>query len=344
VKKFSSSDAPDQPAGERAQCPQRGKAVQDEDWTTYLSIRAAWLSFVGGCTQGDIAARLGVSPAKVHRLIAHAQKEGLIRFQIDGRPIECLELEEFITHAFGLSTCIIAPDLGASDPATSIRAVASVAGPYLASVLSAPEVTRVGVGMGRTLKASVGAMPRISRANLSVISISGSLMRKLSANPFDVVQQLAERTGGEGYFLPVPYFAESLEERDMFLGQRSVQDLLALARQSDVFVVGIGSIDNEGHLVQRGMINKTDQDGLRRSRAVSDLMGRFVSLDGKPAPTPLEEVAVGLHYEEVRGSRVIALVGGESKAEATLAALRTGVITDLIADETLARALRDRIG
>ncbi len=317
--------------------------MQDEDWTTYLSIRAAWLSFVGGCTQGDIAARLGVSPAKVHRLIAHAQKEGLIRFQIDGRPIECLELEERFTKAFGLSTCIIAPDLGGSDPATAIRAVASVAGPYLASVLSAPEVVGVGVGMGRTLKAAVAAMPRIHRPNLSVISISGSLMRKLSANPYDVVQQLAERTGGEGYFLPVPYFAESVEERDMFLGQRSVQDLLERARRSNVFVVGIGSIDNEGHLVQRGMINKTDQEGLRRSNAVSDLMGRFVSLDGRHAPSSLADVAVGLHFEEVRGARVIALVGGEGKADATLAALRTGVITDLVADETLARALRDRI-
>lgn len=318
--------------------------MQDEDWTTYLSIRAAWLSFVGGSTQGEIAARLGVSPAKVHRLIAHAQKEGLVRFQIEGRPIECLELEDELTRHFALTSCIIAPDLGGGDQTTAIRAVASVAGPFLSNLLSGPEIRQLGVGMGRTLKASVAAMPRLSRPDLAIISISGSLMRKLSANPFDIVQPLIERTGGEGYYLPVPYFAESLEERDMFLGQRSVQDLLARARRSDAFVVGIGSIDDDGHLVQRGIIQKEDQDGLMRSSAVSDLMGRFVTIEGAQVPVSLGECAVGLHYEEVRGSRVIALVGGESKAEATLAALRTGVITDLIADETLARALKQRLG
>ncbi len=31
---------------------------EPDDWTTYLAIRAAWLSFIGGCTQGEIAARL----------------------------------------------------------------------------------------------------------------------------------------------------------------------------------------------------------------------------------------------------------------------------------------------
>ncbi|ADZ72114.1 sugar-binding transcriptional regulator [Polymorphum gilvum] len=318
--------------------------VQDEDWTTYLSVRAAWLSFVGGCTQGEIASRLGVSPAKVHRLIAHAQKEGLVRFQIEGRPIECLKLEDEFARLFGLSTCIIAPDLGGGDQDTAIRGVAAAAGNFLSNVLSSPDVTRVGVGMGRTLKASVEAMPRMMRPDLAIMSISGSLMRKLSANPYDVVQRMLERTGGEGYYLPVPYFAENLEERDMFLGQRSVQDLLERARQSDVFVVGIGSINDEGHLVQRGLIKKAEQEELKRAGAVSDLMGKFLTIDGSIAPVPLGDCAVGLHFEEVRGARVIALVGGEGKAEATLAALRTGVITDLIADETLARALRGMVG
>ncbi|MEP4029750.1 sugar-binding domain-containing protein, partial [Roseibium polysiphoniae] len=71
---------------------------------------------------------------------------------------------------------------------------------------------------------------------------------------------------------------------------------------------------------------------------------RFLTLDGEVAPVRIGDCAVGLHFNEVKGSRLIALVGGETKVDATLAALRAGVITDLIADETLARALRDRIG
>lgn len=318
--------------------------ARDDEWTTYLAIRAAWLSFIGGRTQGEIAAQMGMSPAKVHRLIAHAQKSGYVKFQIEGRPLECLELEDSLGRQFGLNSCIIAPDLGGADQETAIRAVAMSAGQMLAGLLASETVRRIGVGMGRTLKAAVEAMPKINRPDVEIISISGSLTRKLAANPFDVVQQLQERTGGEGFYLPVPYFAETLSEKDVFLGQRSVQNLLARARGSDVFVVGLGSVENEGHLVQRGMISKEEQNDLLENGAVSDLMGRFLTLDGRLAPVRLGDCAVGLHFEEVRGARIVALAGGASKADATLAALRTGVITDLIADETLARAISAKIG
>ena len=90
------------------------------------------------------------------------------------------------------------------------------------------------------------------------MSICGSLTRTLAANPYDIVQKMQERTGGIGYYLPVPYFAENREEKAMFLTQRSVQDLMSRARQSsDAFLIGIGSVENEGHLVQRGIISKT---------------------------------------------------------------------------------------
>ncbi|MBO0345662.1 sugar-binding transcriptional regulator [Roseibium limicola] len=317
---------------------------RDEDWTTYQAIRAAWLSFVGGRTQGEIAEQMGISTAKVHRLIAHAQKAGHVKFQIEGRPLECLELESYLCKAFQLQRCTVAPDLGAADQETAVRAVSSAAGQVLSSLLSSEDVRRVGVGMGRTLKAAFEAMPRQSRDDLEIVSICGSLTRSLSANPYDVVQLLQGRTGGEGYYLPVPYFAANEEEKRVFLAQKSVQEVMRRARQADVFIIGIGSVEAEGHLIERGMISPDEQGDLARSGAVSDLMGRFLTTDGKLAPAHLGDCAVGLHFDEVRGARVIALVGGESKATAVLAALRTGVITDLIADETLARALKAQAG
>lgn len=317
-----------------------------DDWNTYLAIRAAWMSFVGGCTQGDIAARLGVSPAKVHRLIAHAQRNGYIRFQIEGRPLECLELEEVFARTFGLNNCIVAPDIGhsAADEDAAIRSVGAAAGNLLASMLGGEGITQIGVGMGRTLKAAVMAMPSIARKDLAVVSISGSLTRKLSANPYDVVQQMVERTGGEGYYLPVPYLAATVDEKDMFLGQPSVQELLARARRSDTFVVGIGSLENEGHLVRMGLISPEEQRTLCTAGAVGDLMGRFIDIDGAVVPVELGEQAVGMPFEDVQGARVLALAGGVSKAAATLSALRTGVITDLVIDEVLARTLAETVG
>lgn len=318
--------------------------MQQGDWTTDMAIRAAWMSFVGGATQGEIATRLGISTAKVHRLIAHAQKTGLVRFQIAGRPSDCLEIEAALAGEYGLASCLIAPDIGGHDAETEIRAIAEVAGPHLANLLANPAVSQLGVGMGRTLKAAIDLMPRIQRPDLGIVSISGSLTRKLSANPFDVVQQLAERTGGEGYYLPVPYLAEDAAERDMFLGQRSVQALLERARASDLFVIGIGSVEDDGHLIRRDLISRDEQRDLIATGAVCDLMGRFIGRDGRLVAAKLGEKAVGLPFEAVRGARVVALAGGAGKLEATRAALRAGLITDLIVDESLGRALASAEG
>ncbi|WP_208976218.1 sugar-binding transcriptional regulator [Polycladidibacter stylochi] len=311
--------------------------MKTADWTNSLAIRAAWMSFIGRSTQGEIAKRLGVSPAKVHRLIAHAQKEGLIKFQVEARPAECMALEQKFADKKALTNCFIAPDMGpVEDP---FYGIASIAGQFLHRLLQSDEVTRIGIGMGRTLKATVSSMPLMQKPELNVVSISGSLTRRLSANPYDVVQQLQSLIGAEGFYLPVPYMAESKEQRDMFLAQRSVQELLARARGSDAFVVGIGALHWDSHLIQRRLITEVEHNELKESAACCDFMGRFIDKTGALCPVSLNDKAVGLHFEDVRGARVVAVASGADKAEATLAALNTGVITDLLIDEQLAQEL-----
>lgn len=315
-----------------------------KDWTKHMATRAAWMSFSRGKTQSEIAQLLGVSQAKVHRLIAFAQSSGLIRIEILERPLECLELEETISESFGLRSCTVVPFepmKGDSDDA-AIDEVARVAAGVLATLLESKQIKQVGVGMGRTLKAAVTNMAQISRPYLSIVSVSGSLTRKLSANPYDVVQAFQERVGGEGYFLPVPYLARSLAEKEMFHAQDSVSEMLGKARGSDLFVIGIGSLDDESHLIRNRMISDAERDELLSEGAVGDLMGRFLSPEGTLLETKLGNQAVGLHFEEVRGSRVLALVGGASKLEATHAALRSNVITDLVIDQTLAALIQQR--
>lgn len=317
--------------------------MHDNDpWIRQLEVRAAWMSFSGGLTQNEIAARLGVSQAKVHRLIASALKSGIVRIEIAERPRQCLELEDHLTRQFGLRTSTVVPTEGAAqDTAAAIAAIAMTSAHFLANLLAAPDLRQIGVGMGRTLKSAIEVLPKLNRHDLSIVSVSGSLTRRLSANPYDVVQAFQARVGGEGFYLPVPYLAQSREEKDMFHRQKSVMELLARARQSDLFVIGIGSLEDEGHLVANQLISAAERDELRAKGAVGDLMGRFINAGGTSLETEAGAKAVGLHFEEVRGARVLALVAGISKAPATHAALRSGFLTDIVLDEGLARRLQE---
>ncbi len=305
-----------------------------------LATRAAWLSFIGGHTQGQIAKRLRVSPAKAHRLIALAQKRGLVKVFIEGAPAECLALEDALGQRFGLDNCVVAPELGqVAHRRGAFAAVAAAGARFLHHLLQASAPLVVGVGKGRTLAATVDHMPSLNRPDLKFVSVSGSLTRNLAANPFDVVQRLVEKTGGEGYFLPVPYLAGSVAEKQVLQAQESVQRLLSLARGAELFVIGLGAMDANAHVKQTGMVTAAEWRQLERLGAVGDLMGSFLDIDGRPVPAPVNRLSVGLTLDQLRGRRVVVLAGGAHKAAAMLAALGTGVITDLIVDEPAARRL-----
>jgi len=310
-----------------------------------LAIRAAWMSFVGGLTQSQIARRLNVSPAKAHRLIIQAREDGLVKVTVAGRPSQCLETEQRFCDLFELESCTVSPDLSGIDQSdsASIKSVAHAAGSILNGLFADAKMAKIGVGMGRTLTAAVSEMVSVERSGLSIFSITGSLTTNLAANPYDIVLQLMSKTGGEGYLLPVPYLASSINEKNLFLSQPGVRGLLEKSQNADAFLVGVGSLEQKGHLVVNGLLSQTESDELQSAGVVCDLMGHFINVDGDIVKAEIAQQAIGVQLDAIKGKRVFALAGGRSKALAMLAALRTGIISDLIIDEVLARALNDLI-
>lgn len=188
----------------------------------------------------------------------------------------------------------------------------------------------------------VEGLPHIKRPDHKFVSVSGSLTRNLSANPFDVVHNLVEKTGGEGYFLPVPYITSSAAEKEQLMAQKSVQDVLDLARQAETYFIGIGSTGKDAHVKQVGMVTADEWQELQNDRAVGDVMGSFVDVNGRPVDASVNGQTLGLSLDDLRGKKVVAVVGGAGKGEAVTAALKTGVITDLIVGEITAAGIKHR--
>ena len=307
-----------------------------------LATRAAWLSYIGGYTQGEVAKRLQVSSAKAHRLIALAQQHNLVKVFIEGEPAKCVALEEAIIQEFGLSSCVVAPAVyNDSDrsPLAEFSAVGAAGARFLHATLQNKNPTLIGVGKGRSLSAVVERMPTMSMPDLKFVSVSGSLTRKLSTNPFDVIHRLVERTSGEGFLLPVPYIATNEQEKEMLMSQPTVKEMLDVARKSELFVIGIGSLEADAHICRVRMIDDDEWHALNLNGAASDVMGQFIDINGQQVVSEVNRRGVGLGIEDIRGRQVVAIAGGDDKGKATLAALRTGVITDLVLGETSAEEL-----
>lgn len=304
-----------------------------------MAARAAWMYYAGGLTQSEVARRLGLSSLKAHRLITRANAEGLVKVHIDADVSECVALEVGIAERFSLDYCEVIPEIGADE--LPIRALGIAGGQFLRREIEGGGQRLIGVGHGRTLAASVDHMPRTPGGNTMFVSLLGGLTRKFSANPHDVIHRLAERTGAEAYVMPVPMFANTVEDRAVLVGQKGVSEVLDLARSADLLFAGVGTSEQEASLVATGMIAPGEMEAIRAAGGAGELLGHFFDETGGPVETALSARAVALGREELRNRRIVAVAGGRIKRRATRAILRSGFLRGLITDEATARSLTD---
>ncbi|WP_102960363.1 sugar-binding transcriptional regulator [Mangrovicella endophytica] len=302
-----------------------------------LAIRAAWLHYAGGLTQVEVAERLGVSNAKAHRLISWAYQSGAIRVTVVGDVAECVMLESEISRRYGLAYCEIVPDL--HEDGLPLRALGSAGASFLRREIEGLKHGIIGLGHGRTLAAAIAAMPHVDAGPVRFVSLMGGLMRNYAANPHDVMHRMAEKANASAYVMPIPFAANTAADRDVLLSQRGVAEVAELTRQTDLMVVGIGTVQLDAQLVATGMIYLEEIEEVRRRGGVGEMLGHFFDTAGQPVETSLASRIVTPPLDHLKGRRIVAFAGGPSKIDGIAAVLHSGYLAGLITDERTAREL-----
>ncbi len=303
-----------------------------------LAARAAWLHHVGRLTQSEVATRLNVPNVKAHRLIARAGREGMVRVFVEGEIAHCVQLEQQLCRAYGLGFCEVAPDL--DDEPLPLRSLGVLGARYLRLACEKGEDPVIGLGHGRTLAACVDYLPRIDVGRLRFVSLLGGFTRRFAANPFDVINRIAERTGAEAYVLPVPFCLNTAEDRAVLMAQRGIDEVFALARSSTLRFAGIGIVDGNGaSLATSGMIEPHEFDEVARAGGRGELLGHFFDPRGRRVETELSGRLASLDYGDLKSGKLVAVAGGRSKPEAIRAVLASGLLHGLLTDERTAAAV-----
>lgn len=320
-------------SGQEYATPAAGRREDDSS----LAIRAAWLHYAAGMTQSEVAARLGVSKIKAHRLVAQANQSGAVKISIDGDVAACAALEARLADRFALGYCEVVPDL--HDGGLPLRALGIAGARFLQRQIEALEHGVIGVGHGRTLAAAVAALPRMKAATVRFVSLLGGVTRNYAANPHDVIHRLAEKTGAAAYVMPVPFFANSAQDREVLLSQGGVRDVFDLAARADLMVVGIGTAQADAQLVASHMISAEELSRVRAEGGAGEMLGHFFDRAGRPVKTALSERTVSPDLEGLRQHRIVAIAGGREKVVGIASVLRSGLLHGLITDELTALAL-----
>ncbi|MFS2225756.1 sugar-binding transcriptional regulator [Pantoea sp. B65] len=303
-----------------------------------LAARAAWMYYVAGETQQDIAEKLGVSRQVAQRLVALAAEQGLVSVNITHPVAQCMSLAEQLKARFNLSVCQVVPSDGVDN--RGIYQMVAVAGAeVMAQTLKRSEPQIIAVGSGRMLRATIDELPEFDRPQHSCVSLIGAIATDGSCTRYDVPLWMAEKTQGRYFILPAPLFADSAEDRTLWCNHRIYRTVTEKAAQADVMFIGIGHIDTDCPLHADGFITGEQVATLQAQHVVAEMLGHFIGEDGERVSCELDQRLTSVPLTPHSACNIIAFCGGKEKHRAIAAALKGGWINGLVTDEASARAV-----
>jgi len=301
-----------------------------------LSVRAAWLYYIEGLTQEEVANAMGVSRAKVIRLLAGARDHGIVHIQIEAKGSEQLALERRLIAVYGLSEAVVAP--APTDPSAVAAVVGHATGAYLADNLR--HGMSLGVGWGVTLSMSLKALGTRPFERFSVISLLGGMTHSRAINPSAVARRIADAVGAECFQLTAPVFVASETTRNALWTEPGLTDLLERARRVDLAVVSVGDVSENSTLFREGLLPRSQLAGLVAAGAVGEVLCHFLDASGNVVDHPVSRRVVSVGLEDLRRvPKIVIAAGGRNKVEAIRVALKATRARVLITDESAAEGL-----
>jgi DNA-binding transcriptional regulator LsrR (DeoR family) len=303
-------------------------------------VKVARLYHERELTQPEIAAQLGLSQARVSRLLKQAETLGIVKTTVHVPPGMFTELEDQIEQAYGLREVVVV-DTGDETEAV-IPALGAAAAAYLETALVGAE--RIGISSwSETLLATVNAMRPVGKSSTQqVVQVLGGLGQHSSqAHATRLTERLAQLLGAQPVFLPVPGVVGSSSVYQSLMQDPPVKKLVASFDKLSLVLLGIGSLNLSRLIRESGnVISEKDQKALRKASAVGDVCQRFFDLRGQPLETVMHDRVLGISPTQLKKvPRRIGIAGGASKFEAIRAAALGGWVDTLITDLHVAERL-----
>lgn len=312
--------------------------MADQRLARLVEVASAY--YLENRTQAEIAGSLGISRSQVSRYLGEARELGLVQIRIVAPEERVPSLGRALQQRFPhLRDAVVAPAFD-----TSPEAIRTIIGRYGANYLATLLLPnqRLMLGCGRTLRMMVKALPLREVPGVAVIQAMGNLGHEAHQIDYnEIVREAAEAMGGRAYYMSAPAILGSGpgSAADLIQTNPMLNQTLSLARQADVGVVGLGSMESDLVYTRFGLIQQ-DELGDLSGRAVGDICGRFFDINGREQLSAFSERIVGIGLEDLRRIPLaIGIAGGPDKVAPLLGAVRGRLINVLISDEQTARSI-----
>lgn len=309
--------------------------AKDENYKTDQMVRAAWMYYISGRNQRDIASELGLSRPVVQRLIASAKEEGIVSVGLHHPISTCLDYAELIKEKYQLVECNIVPTASSDE---TLENVSFGCFQLMSKYIKDKQQQIIGIGSGHTLKKAINRIDFESSSSKCVALISAMGIDGQCNYYDDVPLILARKIQANYYQLPAPRYAASSAEHKTWTGMRVFKKVTMIADSANVIFTGIGSLSKASPIIKDGFITDDKADELYRQGAIGEILGRFIDAEGQVVNCKNNTFITSYDIRNNNCPR-IGSACGEDKRQAILAALKGLWINGLVTDESTARWL-----
>jgi len=290
-------------------------------------------------TQAAIARRLGLSTAKVNRLLQQARQDGMVEISIHAPFQHLFDMEAKLKTIFGLAEAVVIPPV-ADDPNTFAYTLGRAGAKCLLEHLQDGDT--IGIGGGTGVYSVVQALDPPHKYDVKVVPLLGAVQGKVTTDVNYLAALMAEKLGGRAFQLHAPAFVDTSEHRDMLLQMGPIKEILDIARKANIALLGVGTVDHErSRFVEFTALSEKDMRHIAEEcKGVGEIIAYVYDIEGQPCAHEYAARVVGLNLVELKQIPfVIGVAATAAKSLPLYGALRGGYLDALITDAVAARGI-----
>ena len=291
----------------------------------HLTLDVARRHYLDGWTKKQIGDHFDLSRFQVARMLQRALDRGWVKIEITSPAELDAELGDRVRLAFGLRHARIAR--GDGNEAATRQETAASAAQLLEDTLSPDDV--LGLAWSRCVAATVDRLSSVPR--VSAVQLTGALPQ---ADPdggsIELVRRFAAVSRGSAYLYYAPMILPDEATAGALRRQPDVARTIELTSTVTTAVVAVGAW-HAGASTIYDALTPLERHEAEQSSVVGEISGVFVDADGTaPALSVSRRMLCPSAAQLAAMDHVVAVVSGPGRAEATLAALRSGLISSLV--------------
>ncbi len=307
------------------------------------AIRAARMYYYQNMTTEAIAQELSMSRSTISRLLSFAKGKGLVDIRIADPNEHPQQLEMKIIERFKIKRVHVVPVSDIIGEAEWLERVAQYTANYINSIIESNMI--LGIAWGTTTSAISRHLIQKATHNSQIVQLNGAGNTQTMGIEYasEIIMRFSQNYQAIAHLFPVPTFFDYAETKKALWEERSIQRLLDLQNKADLLLFSIGAV-NAGipsHVYSGGYLERKDFDELEKERLVGDIATVFFREDGSFNNIAINNRASGPNLDLFQKKYGVCVVSGLAKVRGILAALRGGLMKELIVDEPTARNLVD---